>query len=122
MRVLNDLYEPEAYFERFEDLYLRGGFNFGLARAAYWRRHWWTWLKAESLMLARSLGIYVELMRSVPDAHLRQTYRRYLVRLLSRRRDPEVLFVFMVKCAMHYHHYTMARQMAAEPLAIVNSF
>ena len=73
-------------------------------------------------MLARSVGIYLELMRSVPDARLRRAYRRYLLRLLRKRRDPEVLFVFLVKCAMHYHHYTMARQMAAEPLAIVNSF
>ncbi len=122
VRVLGELYEPEAYFERFEDLYLRGGFKFGVERAAYWRRHWWQWLKAESLMLARSAGIYLELMRSVPDVRLRRAYRRYLMRLLRERRDPEVLFVFLVKCAMHYHHYTMARQMAAEPLEIVNSF
>ena len=122
VQVMGELYEPEAYFERFEDLYLRGGFRFGLERAAYWRRHWWTWLKAESLMLLRSVGIYLELMRSVPDARLRRTYRKYLLRLLRERRDPEVLFVFLVKCAMHYHHYTMARQMADEPLEIVNSF
>ncbi|HEX4147126.1 MAG TPA: radical SAM protein [Pirellulales bacterium] len=122
VQVLNELYEPEAYFERFEDLYLRGGFDFGLARAKYWRRNWWQWLKAESLIIARSVGIYLELMRSVPDARLRRTYRRYLLRLLRERRDPEVVFVFLVKCAMHYHHYTMARQMAVEPLAIVNSF
>jgi radical SAM superfamily enzyme YgiQ (UPF0313 family) len=122
VQVMNELYEPEAYFERFEDLYLRGDFQFGVARATYWRRHWWKWLKAESLMVARSVGIYLELMRSVPDVRLRRAYRRYLLRLLRERRDPEVLFVFLVKCAMHYHHYTMAKQMAAEPLAIVNSF
>jgi radical SAM superfamily enzyme YgiQ (UPF0313 family) len=122
VQVLNELYEPEAYFERFEDLYLRGGFNFGVERGQYWRRHWWQWLKAESLMAARSVGIWLELMRSVPDVRLRRAYRRYLLRLLRQRRDPEVLFVFLVKCAMHYHHYTMAKQMAAEPLAIVNSF
>ncbi|HEY1784052.1 MAG TPA: DUF4070 domain-containing protein, partial [Pirellulales bacterium] len=122
VQVLSDLYEPHAYFERFEDLYLRGNFNFAVPRAKYWRRHWWKWLKAESLMIARSVGIYVELMRSVPDVRLRRVYRHYLLRLLRQRRDPEVLFVFMVKCAMHYHHYTMARQMKAEPLAIVNSF
>jgi radical SAM superfamily enzyme YgiQ (UPF0313 family) len=122
VRVLGELYDPEAYFERFEDLYLRGRFHFGLARKAYWRRHRWNWLKAQSKFLLRSVGIYIELMRSVPEVRLRRAYRHYLMRLLRQRRDPEVLFVFMVKCAMHYHHYTMARDMAAQPLEIVNSF
>ena len=50
-------------------LYLRDGFSFGLTRAAYWRRHPWTWLKAE-VADAGPLGwaFIVELMRGVPDA------------------------------------------------------
>jgi hypothetical protein len=61
-------------------------------------------------------------MRSIPEAHLRNEYRRRLGRLLRRRREPAVLFSYMIKCAMHYHHYTMARQMLAEESRIVNSF
>jgi len=34
-------YEPDAYFQRFEALYLSGNFRFGCARARYWRRHPW---------------------------------------------------------------------------------
>jgi hypothetical protein len=38
------------------------------------------------------------------------------------RRDPAVLVHYLVKCAMHYHHHKMARQMASAQGTIVNSF
>ena len=41
---------------------------------------------------------------------------------MKARRDPAVLFVYLVKCAMHYHHYTMARQMSERETHVVNSF
>jgi hypothetical protein len=37
------------------------------------------------------------------------------------RREPSVLFVYLVKCAMHYHHVTMAREMALGERTIVNT-
>jgi len=58
----------------------------------------------------------------VPDATLRREYRRRIVRLLKVRRDPVVLFVYLIKCAAHYHHYTMATQMARRETQVVNSF
>jgi radical SAM superfamily enzyme YgiQ (UPF0313 family) len=122
VQLLADLYEPEAYFDRLERLYLYGNFHFGQTRTAYWHRHPWTWLKAETLHLARSAGVYYQLMREVPDARLRREYRRRLWRLLRVRPDPVVLFVYLIKCAMHYHHYTLARQMADRQAQIVNSF
>ena len=48
--------------------------------------------------------------------------RRRFWRLLWRRPDPNLAVMFLLKCAMHYHQYTMARQMAAGRTAVVNSF
>jgi radical SAM superfamily enzyme YgiQ (UPF0313 family) len=122
VRTMQELYEPAAYFDRLEALYLRGNFRFGQSRAAYLRRHPWAWLKGHGLDLARCAYVYLRLMRSIPEAHLRNEYRRRVGRLLRRRREPAVLFSYLIKCAMHYHHYTMARQMLAEESRIVNSF
>ncbi len=82
----------------------------------------WNWLKAESMNLARSAGLYVQLMRGIPEAALRREYRRRILRLLRTRPAPYVLFVYLLKCAIHYHYYTFARQMAAQPDRVVNSF
>ncbi len=61
-------------------------------------------------------------MRRVTDTGLRDEYRRRMRRLMRARRDPAVWFVYLIKCAMHYHHYTMTREMTETPAALVNSF
>lgn len=122
VKLLTEIYDPDSYFDRLEELYIRGNFQLGQARRAYWRKHPWAWTKAMSLLLARSAGVFVQLMRGVPDPALRAEYRRRVARLWRARRDPELLFVYLLKCAMHYHHHLMAHSMAEKQMAIVNSF
>jgi radical SAM superfamily enzyme YgiQ (UPF0313 family) len=122
VRVMQELYEPSAYFDRLEHLFLRDNFQFGQSRSAYWRRHPWAWLKGQATQLIRSAVVYRRLMRAVPEADLRDEYRRRVRRLLKQRREPATLFVYLIKCAMHYHHHMMVRQMLAEESPIVNSF
>jgi radical SAM superfamily enzyme YgiQ (UPF0313 family) len=122
VRVMRELYEPAAYFERLESLYLEERFVFGQSRIDYWRKHPWTGLKAQATNLARSAYIAWQLFVHLPDRKLRAEYRRRIARFLKVRRDPAVLFVYLIKCAMHYHHYTMARQMADKDTPVVNSF
>jgi radical SAM superfamily enzyme YgiQ (UPF0313 family) len=121
VRLMHELYEPNAYFERLDRHFVHDRFCFGQSRVAYWRTHRWSWLKGESVHLARSAVLYWQLMRGVPDKALRREYRRRISRLLRIRHDPVVLFVYILKCAMHYHHFTMARKMSREKSAIVNS-
>jgi hypothetical protein len=61
-------------------------------------------------------------MTGVPEAALRREYRRRVWNLLKVRRNPGVLLIYMIKCAMHYHAYTMAQQMSTGRSRIVNSF
>lgn len=60
-------------------------------------------------------------MTTIPEPHLRRIYRREMATILRRRPDPAVLFICVIKCAMHYHHYSMSRQMVEER-ALVNTF
>jgi len=122
VRLMQQLYEPVAYFDRLEQLFLRDNFQFGQSRAAYWRRHPWAWLKGQSKQLIASAVLYRRLMRAVPERSLRDEYRRRIGRLLRRRREPTTLFVYLIKCAMHFHHHTLVRQMLAAESTIVNSF
>ncbi len=122
VRVLNELYEPAAYFDRLEDLYLRQDLAFATARERYWARHPWEQFKARAWFLLRSAGLYARLMQRVHDPDLRREYTRRIWRMLRRRRDASLLQIYLIKCAIHYHHYTMARQMAAGRGPIRNSF
>ncbi len=112
VRLLDELYEPAAYFDRVDDLYLRPWYAPARARARYWRRHPWQRLKAQARFLLRSAGLFTRLMRRVPDAALRREYRRRIWGVWRARRDPGLLQIYVIKCAIHFHHHTMARQMA----------
>jgi hypothetical protein len=116
------LYDPEAYFDRLEDLYLRERIPFAQGIVKYWRRHPWTWLKMQALNVVASVVLFVRLMRNVPEPHLRKEYRRRLWRFLRSRPDPNLAILYILKCGLHYHQYTMAREMASGARRVVNSF
>jgi radical SAM superfamily enzyme YgiQ (UPF0313 family) len=122
LELMRDIYDPEAYFERLEDLYLRDRFQIGPGRARWWRTHWWWSFKGLARHVVASAFIYWRLMQKVPDARLRHEYRRRLWRAIKVRRDSGVLFVYLLKCLAHFHHYTMATRMARREAHVVNSF
>jgi radical SAM superfamily enzyme YgiQ (UPF0313 family) len=122
LKVVSDLYEPDAYFERVENLYIKERLEVGLARARHWRRHPWQRLKWESLWLVQAIGLGARLLSGVPEAHLRREYRKRLWRLLKVRQNPGILLIYVLKLAMHYHAHTMAKQMSSGRHRIVNSF
>jgi radical SAM superfamily enzyme YgiQ (UPF0313 family) len=120
--VLQDLYEPEAYFDRLDDLYLRGRAPHLVGQKIYWRRHPLHRLKTIVSDIALAAGVFARLMTRVSEPALRRVYRRRIAGFLRRRPDPHLLFVYAIKCAMHYHHHTMATRMADNRSEFVNSF
>ena len=70
----------------------------------------------------RSVEDCFGVLTELGSAELRAEYRRRLWRALKFTRDPNVLFVYVLKCAIHYHHYTIAMGMTEGTTAVVNSF
>jgi hypothetical protein len=67
-----------------------------------------------------ALGIFLRLMRRVPDREPRRIYCQRLWKMLKRRRSPVVMQIYAIKCAVHYHAHVMIAQMQSGQ--IVNSF
>lgn len=122
LRLQQDLHEPEVYFDRLDRLFLHGNFQFCQPRAAWRRRHPWHWLRGNAGDALKAAGVFLRLMTRIPDADLRRQYRRRVLRMLRSRPDPAVLFAYVLKCVMHYHHYTMSRQMSTCESQLVNTF
>jgi radical SAM superfamily enzyme YgiQ (UPF0313 family) len=122
VQLLCELYDPSAYFARLDDLFLRGHFRFSQTRETYWRGHPWSWLKGKTIHLVRSILIYAQLMRGVSDKSLRREYSRRVMRLLRARRDPVVLFVYLIKCAIHYHLHKMVSDLVRRENGVHNTF
>ena len=121
IQLLNDVYEPQAYFDRLEDLYIRQQFPYAKGRSRWWWRRPWSIVATHSWNLLQALVLYRRLMRHVSDPALRREYRRRVGRFLRARWNPALLLVLLVKCVMHHHHYTAARKLT-EGLTPVNTF
>jgi radical SAM superfamily enzyme YgiQ (UPF0313 family) len=122
VRVMQTMYEPRAYFDRLDDLYLKHKMPFCQGVVKYWKRHPWSWLKMQTKNVVSSVVLFARLMRSVPEVGLRREYRKRLWGMLKARPDPNLLLLYLLKCGIHYHQYTMARQLATESGRVVNSF
>ena len=61
-------------------------------------------------------------MQGVPEVALRREYRRRIAGFLRTRRDPVVLFVYLLKCVIHYHLHAMIGNMNVQEHRIVNTF
>ncbi|HEV3260298.1 MAG TPA: DUF4070 domain-containing protein, partial [Gemmataceae bacterium] len=122
VQVMHDLYEPDAYFERLEDLYLKEKIPYGAGLVKYWRRHPWSWLKMQTKNLITAVVLFGRLMRGIPEVRLRREYRKRLWRFIKARPDPNLAVLYVLKCALHYHQHTMAKQMATGHSPVYNSF
>lgn len=122
VRVLDTLYRPENYFARMESLYLEGRLNFSRAANRYYRRHPLRWLTVKGRFLVEALGLLALLATRVPEPELRREYLRRAGRLMRARWDPAVWWIYIVKCAMHYHAHIMAREMAEKRTEVINSY
>jgi hypothetical protein len=79
-------------------------------------------VKGQAVNLARAAALFVRLMRHVEDPHLRKRYRREVRDQFLSRRDPGHVFGYLIRCAMHYHHQKLAREMTRNGSPVVNSF
>ncbi|MCE9606945.1 MAG: B12-binding domain-containing radical SAM protein [Planctomycetia bacterium] len=120
--LMASVYEPDFYFERLDSLYLSEKFRLGATREKYAKSHFFTRIKGLVAESVKSAYVFMKLMREVPEASLRKEYRRRIGHFLMQRRDPFMLFIYILKCAMHYHHYTLTRQMASRETGVVSTF
>ncbi|MGN8023817.1 DUF4070 domain-containing protein [Phyllobacterium sp. 22229] len=120
LAVMQDLHKPQAYFDRLDALYLDERIEPERTRLRHLRRHPLQFAKLNAEWMLEAAGIFLRLMRQVPDRELRRTYRRRIWSMLKRRRSPVVMQIYAIKCAMHYHAHTMIARMQTGP--IVNSF
>ena len=121
VRVMNELYEPAAYFGRLDDLYFTGGLDQSAPQHRHMRRKPLKRLARGAALLAEAAYISLRLQWGVRDKGLRRHYRAAMGRVLRKRPRPDILQAYAVKCAMHYHTHKLVAQMTGEG-SMVNTF
>ncbi len=116
------LYEPAAYFDRLDDLYIGAHIDVDRAWRQYGTQHPWRARMRQIRLWFETLGLTTRLMRRVPDAALRSEYRRRMRALFRVRRDPAILRIYAIKCAMHYHAHNLVRALTAPDRPLINTY
>ncbi len=117
-----DLYEPEAYFDRLDEMLITDKISLGNCNCTeYWRKHRWLKIKKDVVEWAQAWGLFFRLMWTVPDARLRKVYKTRVWRCFKVRRESSTFLMYVIKCAMHYHAYRMAQENKTQKI-LVNSF
>jgi len=124
LQVMNELFDPENYFDRTEALFLRPDFEIGYvkARPAYWQRHWLRYAWTQAKMVLPAIGLFLRLIYRIEPDSLRREYLKRLWRFLKVHRRPGLTLFYLFHLVMHYHVHTMARTMADGEARLVNSF
>lgn len=119
MRELNDV---DHFFDRVDSLYLNSEFCFNRAQTEYWRRRPLKRWGQQAMTMVRCAVLYQRLMKQVRDPKLRGTYRQRLRNVWKVRREPAALFVYLLKCAIHFHYHQISLQIENSDQRLVNTF
>jgi Domain of unknown function (DUF4070) len=122
IRLMAELYDPNAFFNRLDDLFLtdRAELDRGWQQYAAshpWRRrryHFRFWLQAFGLMGALLLG--------VRDRDLRAVYRQRFLRFLQARPSAVMVRSYALRCAIHFHMYRLVRVLQTGNGTLVNTY
>jgi radical SAM superfamily enzyme YgiQ (UPF0313 family) len=121
IRVLNELYEPEAYFARTEALYLDPSFEIGIFKLHSWLKMPRLW-PAQGVLLLQAIGLFLRLMTRVRDRKLKREYRKRLRHFLRVHRRPGLILAYVFHLTMHYHAHQLAIRMVQAERQLVNSW
>lgn len=123
LETMQNAYDPDVYFDRLDQLFVRDGFDFRTLKTAYFQKHPWQRRKQSAKFLIGFLVMFSRLMWCTPTKSLRRRYRKQVFGAVRARwNSPAIYFFYTLKCAMHYHHHKMTTDMHADPARFVSSF
>jgi radical SAM superfamily enzyme YgiQ (UPF0313 family) len=121
VRVLDTLYQPKAYFDRTDALFLDSSFEIGIKKLCRWYSSP-RWAPFEVVLFFQAIGLFIRLMTRVADRRLRLEYRRRLWRLLKVHRRPGLVLFYLFHMAMHFHAHQLAKRVASQEAMLINSY
>ncbi len=114
VRTTEKSYSAGAYFERLDRLFIEGRFKFAVHQLPYWRKHRAAWIKSciENYVMFAVLAL--RLVRQIDDPEIARRYRAQLLQIARTRMfEPQLLFTYAIKTAMHHHYATITNSLVA---------
>ena len=120
--LMASLYDPAAYFDRLDALY--GDARLEIDRA--WRSHVcgrpWLRLRRQMRYWLETAVLISRIAAQLPDRKLWGFYRRRFWMFLRSRPEPQVLRIYALKCAIHWHMHKFVQQLKDRARPVVNTY
>jgi len=122
IRLMAELYEPNAFFDRVDELWLTGP----LVAEPGWRRfataHRWARLAKHVRGWLEAGALTARMMLQIGDGGLRSVYFRRFLAALRQRPDGVLLRFYAMRCTMHFHIHRLAMQLRSEDKPLINTY
>lgn len=120
--LLNEIFEPEAYFDRLDDLYIHRRFYDSAEAVRVPNIPRWMQVKYLLISLCFTIGLLARLLIGVDDWRLRRFYLKRLLGFIRSRPYPMRFLDYVMESVCHYHFHRFARGMTRGRKDIVNTY
>lgn len=122
VELLQDIFEPEAYFDRLDDLYIRRRFYDHAEAVRVPNIPRWLQIKYLAISLSFTTFLLAKLLFRMDDSRLRRLYLRRLFNYLKHRPYPMRILDYVMESVCHHHFYRFSQNMAKGRTGIINTY
>ena len=121
-RLMADLYEPRSFFDRVDQLWLRGP----LVTDPGWRRfaatRSWARMRKQARSWLEAGVVAARILLRMEDRALRKIYLGRLLGALRSRPDGVLLRLYVIRVAMHFHFHQLTQRLQAQDGRLINTY
>ena len=121
-QLMTDLYEPTAFFDRVDELWLKGP----VVAEPGWRHfaatHPWLRLRRYARSWIEGGVVIARMTLQMRDRRLRKFYFLRILGAVRMRPDAVLLRLYAIRCAMHFHLHELTRKLRAHDGPLINTY
>lgn len=121
LKLLEEAYEPEAFFSRLDDLYVKRRFYDYAEKIRVPSIPRWLRIKYLAMSLLFTSWLFMKLFRYAREDGLRWRYLHQLRQYARHKPYPMRYFDYVVELACHYHLYRLSKDMVRGKTGIITT-
>jgi radical SAM superfamily enzyme YgiQ (UPF0313 family) len=122
VELMGQLYEPQAYFERLDALFLGQRIELDSGWQQYAAQHPWRRRRRHLRFWLEAYGLMGSLLLGIRNRSLRAVYFQQFRRFMRARPSAVMARAYALRCAIHFHMHQLVRVLRSDKRALLNTY